>query len=81
MTDHVIPRLKMIIDGDAIIHKTILTQGVGESWLAEKIASWEDDLPANAKLAYLPQPGIVRLRLSLRGKNKDELQQISRRSD
>jgi len=50
-----------------IVHKTILTYGVGESLLAERIESWEDNLPEFIKLAYLPSPGRVRLRLSARG--------------
>lgn len=47
-----------------ITHKTIITQGLGESMLAETIAPWEKQLPSNVKLAYLPSPGIVKLRLS-----------------
>lgn len=69
MSDFILPELKMRFSADAIYHKTILTQGVGESFLAEKIADWEDQLPRQIKLAYLPQPGIVRLRLT--GKSKD----------
>ncbi len=67
MTDHVLPRLISLGGGPVIRHKTILTQGVGESFLSEMISTWEDALPANIKLAYLPQPGIVRLRLSATG--------------
>jgi len=50
-----------------IHHKTILTSGIGESALAERIGAWEDQLPAHIKLAYLPKRGSVRLRLSARG--------------
>jgi nicotinamide-nucleotide amidase len=57
-----------------VVHKTILTQGIGESFLAEKIEEWENNLPANISLAYLPSPGIVRLRLSAKGNNKNELE-------
>jgi len=64
MTDYVIPWLKKIFDTPFIFHKTILTQGIGESFLAAQIADWENGLPENIKLAYLPQPGIVRLRLT-----------------
>ncbi|MEI7662898.1 MAG: competence/damage-inducible protein A [Bacteroidota bacterium] len=64
MTEHVIPRLKQLFSTPTIYHKTILTQGVGESFLAAQIADWETQLPENIKLAYLPQPGIVRLRLT-----------------
>jgi nicotinamide-nucleotide amidase len=56
-----------------VVHKTILTQGIGESFLAEKIEHWEDNLPAHIKLAYLPSPGIVRLRLSAKGKKQTSL--------
>jgi len=69
MTDSILPELSKRFADGAIYHKTILTQGVGESFLSEKIASWELQLPENIKLAYLPQPGIVRLRLT--GKSDD----------
>jgi nicotinamide-nucleotide amidase len=58
-----------------VIHKTILTQGIGESFLSEKIELWENNLPSNISLAYLPSPGIVRLRLSAKGENKSELEE------
>jgi nicotinamide-nucleotide amidase len=67
MTDHVIPGLREIFHTPAIVHRTVLTQGIGESFLAAKIESWEESLPAYIKLAYLPQPGIVRLRLTGKG--------------
>ncbi|HAG16894.1 MAG TPA: competence/damage-inducible protein A [Bacteroidales bacterium] len=70
MEKEVIPRLLNKFDTSVIIHKTIVTQGVGESFLAKKIEEWEDNLPTNIKLAYLPQPGIVRLRLSAFGDDK-----------
>lgn len=72
--EQVVPKLRKKLKTDTIYHKTILTQGIGESWLSEKISAWEDNLPENIKLAYLPQPGIVRLRLSASGKNKTEIQ-------
>lgn len=75
MTSHVLPLLKPL-SNKVIIHKTILTQGVGESFLADKIQEWESALPPNIKLAYLPQPGIVRLRLSATGSKREELQQL-----
>lgn len=73
MTDHVIPLLKKSFETPCIYHKTILTQGVGESFLAAKIELWENALPSNIKLAYLPQPGIVRLRLSAEGLDESEV--------
>jgi nicotinamide-nucleotide amidase len=76
MEKEVIPRLLNKFDTSVIIHKTIVTQGVGESFLAKKIEEWEDNLPANIKLAYLPQPGIVRLRLSAFGDDKKKCEQV-----
>lgn len=64
MEDTVLPKLKTTFDLPHIIHKTILTVGEGESFLAERIADIEDSLPAHIKLAYLPKLGQVRLRLS-----------------
>ena len=73
MTDEVLPRLKNFFETEAIFHKTILTMGIGESYLSEQIADWEDALPKNMKLAYLPSPGYVRLRISASGPNLDLL--------
>jgi competence/damage-inducible protein CinA-like protein len=64
MREEVIPKLKSTLKLPFIIHKTILTVGEGESFLAERIADIEDSLPAYIKLAYLPKLGQVRLRLS-----------------
>lgn len=72
VTNELIPKLKQEFQIDNIIHRTIMTIGVGESMLAEKIADWENSLPAHIKLAYLPQPGIVRLRLSAQSDNYDK---------
>jgi len=68
--EEVIPKLKEVLKLPVIIHKTILTAGEGESFLAEKIADIEDSLPANIKLAYLPKLGQVRLRLSADGEDE-----------
>ncbi|MBM3403966.1 MAG: competence/damage-inducible protein A [Bacteroidetes bacterium] len=73
MSDFVIPRLKGRTT-EVILNKTVLTQGVGESYIADRIAAWEKNLPAAFKLAYLPQPGIVRLRLTARGNDRNVLQ-------
>ena len=56
-----------------IVHKTIMTYGRGESLIAEEIETWEDNLPTFIKLAYLPAPGRVRLRLTARGENEELL--------
>jgi len=81
--DEVIPRLQSKFKLSHIFHKTIMTTGVGESALAEIIEEWENSLPDNIKLAYLPQPGIVRLRLSATGgiqnKLEDEVKEYCRK--
>jgi nicotinamide-nucleotide amidase len=71
----VLPKLKATFKLPFIIHKTLLTVGEGESFLAERIADIEDALPAHIKLAYLPKLGQVRLRLSGYASNETELQQ------
>ena len=72
----IFPRLLNNGKTKAIYHKTVLTQGLPESMLAEKIAAWEDALPKNIKLAYLPNPMSVRLRLSAMGADKPELEKL-----
>ncbi len=62
--DHVLPKLRKRLNGRHLKYRIVQTQGMGESMLAEKIQDWETSLPSHIKLAYLPQPGIVRLRLS-----------------
>ncbi|MDE7130148.1 MAG: CinA family protein, partial [Alistipes sp.] len=64
MQDEVMPRIKSRFELHSIVHRTMITRGIAESVLAATIASWEDALPAGVKLAYLPSPNIVRLRLS-----------------
>jgi nicotinamide-nucleotide amidase len=73
MEESVIPKLKSTLKLPFIIHKTILTVGEGESYLAERIADIEDALPSFIKLAYLPKLGQVRLRLSGYGDNEAQL--------
>ena len=75
MQNSVLPLLEERLGSQAIVHKTILTFGIGESFLADKIADWEDALPAYIKLAYLPEAGKVRLRLSAYGADKAQLEQ------
>ncbi len=74
-TDHIPEVLKKEFSLKSIYHRTILTQGIAESILAEKISDWEDNLPKNINLAYLPRPGIVRLRLSTTAENEQESEQ------
>jgi nicotinamide-nucleotide amidase len=64
MTHEVIPRLQARFEARPIVHRTILTVGEGESNIAKRIEAFEDALPKNVKLAYLPALGQVRLRLT-----------------
>ena len=64
MSDEVMPRLKERLSLRANIHRTMITSGLAESLLAERISQWEEALPEGVKLAYLPAPNVVRLRLS-----------------
>lgn len=73
LSDHVLPELTKRLNGLHILYKKILTQGVGESFLSEMIKDWEEMLPDHMKLAYLPQPGIVRLRLTGTGSDQEML--------
>lgn len=73
MTEHVIPALKQKFHTPEILHKTISVANIPESVLAEQIEDIEDQLPQHIKLAYLPSPGIVRLRLTATGNNKELL--------
>ena len=64
MEDEVMPRLKTRFALRQIVHRTMITAGLPESMLAKRIEAWENALPPYLKLAYLPNPGAVRLRLS-----------------
>jgi nicotinamide-nucleotide amidase len=70
----IIPKLVKEYKRPYIVHKTILTYGQGESMVAERIEKWENNLPQFIKLAYLPNPGRVRLRLTARGESKEILE-------
>lgn len=73
MTDIIIPKLKTTFTVPVIHHRVIRTAGIGESFLAEKIASWEKALPAHVKLAYLPGLSEVKLRLTSIGQSEAAL--------
>lgn len=73
MTDEVIPALLKMFQFPAIIHRTLVTAGVGESFLADMIQDIEAALPAHIKLAYLPNFTVVRLRLTATGFNETAL--------
>jgi nicotinamide-nucleotide amidase len=70
MTNRVLPKLKASFPMSPIVHRTILTAGEGETMLAEKLDAFEEKLPENVKLAYLPSLGTVRLRLTARGEDE-----------
>ena len=72
--NEIIPKVVREYERPYILHKTIMTYGRGESAVAEQIEDWENSLPEFIKLAYLPAPGRVRLRLSARGTDKEFLE-------
>ncbi len=74
MKYNVLPKLQKTFDLPYIIHKNIITYGMGESKIAERLAEWENKLPKEIKLAYLPSYGKTRLRLTAKGQNKEQLE-------
>ncbi len=76
MDEQVIPRLKKIARIPQIIHRTIMTQGIPESVLSDMLEEWEASLPEGIKLAYLPRPGIVRLRLTAKDLDPEKAEQL-----
>src|SRR5690606_33059795 len=72
--NEVIPKLIIEFKRPYILHKAVLTYGQGESLIAERIEDWENNLPEFIRLAYLPSPGRVRLRLTARGTDEEQLQ-------
>lgn len=73
MEDEVLPRIATRFVSDALLHRSIITIGEGETFIAEKIKDIEDALPGRIRLAYLPGAGMVKLRLTGRTKNELEL--------
>jgi nicotinamide-nucleotide amidase len=74
VSEEIIPRLRERFTGNHIIHKTMITVGIGESFIADKIEDIETALPPHIHLAYLPTPGFVKLRLSTDGADKETLE-------
>ena len=72
-TDELLPRIKQRFHAVPYEKRVVMTTGIGESFLADKIKGWEDALPDFLSLAYLPQHGMVRLRLSGRHEDADLL--------
>lgn len=75
MTKEVIPRLQKELILPAIVHKTMLTAGMGESFIAERIMDFENLLPTHIKLAYMPAYGMLRLRLTSTGDKKKKVEE------
>jgi len=75
MAESVIPKLKNTFKLPYILHKTILTYGMGESMVAERLEDWENNLPTFIKLAYLPAYGKLRLRLTAKGDKLEVLEE------
>jgi nicotinamide-nucleotide amidase len=81
INNEVLPKVQQKFHLASIFHKTIHTYGIGESKLAERISAWEDNLPAYIKLAYLPNLGTVRLRLSAKGEERLIQAEVKRQID
>jgi nicotinamide-nucleotide amidase len=73
MREHVIPELRNRFSSQHIIHKNIMTYGTFESMLAEILTDFETALPESVKLAYLPSSGVIKLRLTAKGSNRNKL--------
>jgi nicotinamide-nucleotide amidase len=80
MKHGVLPKLQNEFDLPFIIHKTIYTFGMGESKIAKRLENFEENLSKQIKLAYLPSYGKTRLRLSVKGKNKEQLKNLMQES-
>ena len=75
MSEEIIPRLQKHFKTPAIIHKTVQVYGIPESQLALRLTEWENSLPEYLHLAYLPNFGIVKLRISGAGQDKYKLEE------
>ena len=73
MEEEVLPRFRKQFFSDALLHRSVITAGEGESFIAEKIKDLEESLPAHIRLAYLPGAGMVKLRLTGRAANAEVL--------
>ncbi|MCD6565337.1 MAG: competence/damage-inducible protein A [Bacteroidales bacterium] len=76
MTEQILPSISRYFKTQVIIHRNILTYGTFEAKLAEILSGFEDQLPREIKLAYLPTDGVIKLRLSGRGDNKEKILKI-----
>ncbi|MBQ0015490.1 MAG: CinA family nicotinamide mononucleotide deamidase-related protein [Bacteroidales bacterium] len=75
MRHRIIPCLKLRFETEAIVNKNVIVHGIGESFLSDLIEPWELALPSNIKLAYLPDAGMVKLRLTARGSSEAQLRE------
>lgn len=75
MRQHVLPRFGAVSSTNSIVHKTIHTFGLPESFLAEKLTKWESEMPKDIAVAYLPNPLSIRIRISSSGSNRSLIQQ------
>jgi nicotinamide-nucleotide amidase len=73
MEAEVIPRLKEKVANTFILRKLFLTTGIPESNLQDRLRTWESKLDKTTQLAYLPEPGVVKLRISISGANHEEV--------
>jgi len=76
MKEHVLPMLYRMAAGSVIIHKNIMTFGTFEALLAERLSTFEKEMPGRIKLAYLPAQGIIKLRLTAAGDNYNEVKDM-----
>lgn len=76
MQTYIIPQLTALSENNIIIHRTLLTAGAGESFIAEHVQAWETALPDSIKMAYLPSYGMVRLRLTGKGDKGSDIEKM-----
>ncbi len=79
MTEFILPRLEEKYSLPVILHKTVQIQGIPESHLARMLSSYEEQLPENVSLAYLPSPGLLKLRLTAMGMVREEVVKLLER--
>jgi nicotinamide-nucleotide amidase len=80
MHHEILPRLRKLFDTGFVEHKTILIHNIPEAVLAEMLSEWEDAVPKFIKVAYLPSPGKIRLRLSAKGNDQQLLKSAIQKS-
>ena len=76
MNEHVLPELRKRFTSQVVIHRNIMTYGLPEAMLAETLSSFEANLPPEIKLAYLPSYGVIKLRLTGKGKNREHIAKL-----